>query len=147
MRCVVYSKCELPEFRGIRGPIMSPTELDPQLIMKWLYVGLDVREVMPDGSHRRLKTNDEKLVELLNKKYEEKQAKRLGIVKANDNKPKQKEVKQQPKKEVPKAKPYEKKVKPVELPKEEPKVEQPKEDIVVNEPAVHLPIDNLEKPE
>ena len=146
MRCVVYSKCELPEFRGIRGPIMSPTELDPQLIMKWLYVGLDVREVMPDGSHRRLKTNDGKLVELLNKKYEEKQAKRLDNVNVQ---PKKKEIKQQPKnkKEVPKAKPYEKKVKPVELPKEEPKVEQPKEDIVVNEPAVHLPIDNLEKPE
>ena len=144
MRCVVYSKCELPEFRGIRGPIMSPTELDPQLIMKWLYVGLDVREVMPDGSHRKLKINDEKLVELLNNIYEEKRAKRLGNVNVQ---PKKKEINQQPKKEVPKAKPYEKKVKPIELPKEEPKVEQPKEDIVVNEPAVHLPIDDLEKPE
>jgi ABC-type antimicrobial peptide transport system ATPase subunit len=67
MRCVVYSKCELPEFRGIRGPIMSPTELDPQLIMKWLYVGLDVREVMPDGSYRRLEFNDKKLNEMIDK--------------------------------------------------------------------------------
>ena len=97
MRCVVYSKCELPEFRGIRGPIMSPTELDPQLIMKWLYVGLDVREVMPDGSYRRLEFNDKKLNEMIDKEDCECKEKEEKVVEI----PKKIEIKEEVKEEKP----------------------------------------------
>ncbi len=83
MKCVVYSKGELPGFKGIRGPIMTPIDVDVHLVLKWVYFGVDVREVMDDGSHRRLKSNDERLMNAIDADLEERRQKK--VKKLNDH--------------------------------------------------------------
>ena len=87
MKCVVYSKGELPGFKGIRGPIMSPLDIDVHLVLKWVYFGVDVREVMDDGSHRKLKSNDERLMNLIDADLEERRQNKLRKMEDKYKKP------------------------------------------------------------
>ena len=65
MRFVILSAKPLPIGNGVHGPILSPAEYDVHLVLKLLALRIDVREVMEDGSYRKLDSNDEKLLELL----------------------------------------------------------------------------------
>ena len=68
MRFVILSAKPLPIGNGVHGPILSPAEYDVHLVLKLLALRIDVREVMEDGSYRKLDSNDEKLLELLKAK-------------------------------------------------------------------------------
>jgi hypothetical protein len=145
MKFVILSHKIIPGY-GVKGPILSPANYDVHLVLKWIAAGLDVREVMEDGSYRKLSFNDKKLLEILNDKLKKQAEKREAVkreleeVKSEPIKP-MGGVKLVPEdKPLPVAKPKKKKVeKVVEKPKKE---EQPKE-----EPSVELFIDELEKPE
>ena len=75
MKFVILSSKILPGY-DVCGPILSPAEYDIHLILRWINFGIDVREYMEDGSFRKLKQNDPKLVELLNEKIEREARKR-----------------------------------------------------------------------
>ena len=149
MRFVILSTKPLPMFNGIYGPILSPAEYDVHLVLNMIALGIDVREVMDDGSYRKLKSDDKKLMELLedkNKKMraelkEHRNRERVvknepqGNVKIKEERPAPKKEKQVPKKEF---KPEHKKQKPKE---------EPKEEVVLQEPKKEFIIDELEKPE
>ena len=69
MKFVILSSKILPGY-DVCGPILSPAEYDIHLVLRWIGLGIDVREAMEDGSYRKLKHNDPKLVELLDAKIE-----------------------------------------------------------------------------
>lgn len=143
MKCVILSRKIIPGY-SVKGPILSPAEYDIHQILKWLNVGIDVREVMEDGSYRKLNINDPKLIELLNEKVNKKAEQRnqdrqlmenIRVVKPQGN------VRLRPEK-IHDPKPKKVQPKPVkEVKKEEPKKEEVKEEVV------DLFIDELEKPE
>ena len=143
MKFVILSNKKLPGY-SVMGPILSPAEYDVHQVLKWLMMGIDVREVMEDGTHRKLTIHDEKLAELVKEKTNAKMEERNQIM---DNKQfdatpqgnvKLKEQKHKPK-EQPVVQPKKKEeVKKIELPKKEEKV-------VVETPELF--IDELEKPE
>jgi hypothetical protein len=144
MKFVILSNKAIPMFNGMRGPVMTPTEYDIHLVLRWISLGLDIREVMEDGSYRKLKHNDPKLMELLSKKLDENAKKRQERKEKIDNEVvkeiipqgniKIKEEKKIFKQPVPK--------------KEEPKKqENKKNDVKKEEPKKDLFIDDLEKPE
>jgi hypothetical protein len=129
---------------GVKGPILSPAKYDVHQILKWINAGIDVREVMEDGSYRKLNINDPRLMELLNEKVNKKvdQRKQERQLSNNDNivKP-QGNVRLKPEK-IHDPKPKKVQPKPVkEVIKEEPKK------IEVKEEVADLFIDELEKPE
>ena len=139
MQFVILSHKIIPGF-GVKGPILSPANYDIHLVLRWISVGVDVREVMEDGSLRKLKFNDERLMEELHKKLDKQAEQRLAVKKARE------EVKIEVKgnvKLMPEAKPLPKK----KVKKEEPKKEiiEPKEE--VKEDNIDLFIDHLEDPE
>jgi hypothetical protein len=87
----------IPGF-GIKGPVLTPREYDVHQVIKWLAIGIDVREVMEDGSYRKLKFSDEKLMNEACKDIEKQRIERNRIeeeVKAMDNKPEIKPSKKQ----------------------------------------------------
>ena len=149
MKFVILSAKTIPGF-NVRGPILSPAEYDIHLVLRWIGLGIDVREAMEDGSYRKLKHNDPKLVELLDAKIEKEAKKRdewnkrkVDNVGAIDSRA---IAKLKPER-LPKHKPSPKKVSKPK--KEEPPKEEVKEEPVVeveNEP-IDLFIDELEKPE
>ena len=139
MQFVILSHKIIPGF-GVKGPILSPASYDVHLVLRWISVGVDVREVMEDGSLRKLKFNDERLMEELHKKLDKQAEQRLAVKKARE------EIKIEVKgnvKLMPEAKPLPKK----KVKKEEPKKEiiEPKEE--VKEDNIDLFIDHLEDPE
>ena len=139
MQFVILSHKTIPGF-GVKGPILSPASYDIHLVLRWISVGVDVREVMEDGSLRKLKFNDERLMEELHKKLDKQAEQRLAVKKARE------EIKIEVKgnvKLMPEAKPLPKK----KVKKEEPKKEivEPKEE--VKEDNIDLFIDHLEDPE
>lgn len=71
MKFVILSSCQLPEC-GVRGPILTPRYYDIHLVLKWLAVGIDIREVMGDGSYRKLEFNDERVMKELDEELERK---------------------------------------------------------------------------
>ena len=150
MRVVVLSTGTIPGF-NVRGPILSPTEYDIHLILRWISLRLDVREVMEDGSYRKLKSNDPKLLELLDEKIQKETKKREEMKKLRiDNTvyiDSRANVKLKPER-LPKQKPIPQKI---NKPKKEepPKVEVKEEELVtdVKENDIELFIDELEKPE
>lgn len=71
MKFVILSSCKLPEC-GVRGPILTPRYYDIHLVLKWLAVGIDIREVMEDGSYRKLEFNDERVMKELDEELERK---------------------------------------------------------------------------
>lgn len=126
MKFIIYNDAVIPGYNGIRGPIMTPRKYNLHEVLNWIACGVDVREVMPDGSYRRLEFNDKKLNEMIDKEDCECKEKEEKVVET----PKKKEVvkKVQPKKN--------------EIKKEEVKEEKP---VVVEEPKLELPLDTLEK--
>ena len=71
MKFVILSNKPLPMYNGVHGPILTPAEYDIHLVLKFIAYGIDVREVMEDGSYRKLEYNDAKLIELLKEKNKE----------------------------------------------------------------------------
>lgn len=93
MKFVILSSYELPFYNGVKGPIITPREYDIHLVLKWVATGVDIREVMEDGSFRKLEFNDSRLMEELDKDLERKRL---------ENEEKKKEEKVEVKKPVPK---------------------------------------------
>ena len=75
MKFVILSSYELPFYNGVKGPIITPREYDIHLVLKWVASGVDIREVMEDGSFRKLEFNDSRLMEELDKDLERKRIK------------------------------------------------------------------------
>ena len=145
MKFVILHKGIIPGF-NVHGPVMTPQHYDINLVLKWVYSRIDVREVMPDGSYRKLDCNDERLMEELNaklaKEAEHKEKVKQAILEQQLGKQHRGNVGLVPEKKV--EKPVAK-----QQPKVEPKKEEPKQEVVeqVEEPKVDLIIDELEKPE
>ena len=70
MKFVILSSSCIPGFNGVRGPILTPTAYDLHLVLQWLCAGVDVREVMSDGSYRKLQFNDEKIMKEIDEELE-----------------------------------------------------------------------------
>ena len=66
MKFVILTNKIIPGF-SVKGPILSPAEYDIYQVLRWVAAGVDVREVMEDGSYRKLSFNDERLVAELTK--------------------------------------------------------------------------------
>lgn len=149
MKCVILSAKPLPMYNGIHGPILSPAEYDVYLILKFLAAGIDVREVMDDGSYRKLDYNDEKLLELLdekNKNNMEKLKERRNRTRVVENIPQGNvRLKEECNNNLPVNKPKKGKNKE-DFKKQKPK-EEVKHEVKKEEPKVDLIIDELEKPE
>ena len=146
MKFVILSHKQIPGY-GVKGPILSPASYDIHLVLKWIAAGVDVREVMDDGSLRKLTFNDARLMEELNKKLDKISCERERVKKARDD---TKLKVSGNVKLIPEAKPLPKKtkVKKQEI-KEEPK--QQEQPIIKEQPKkeeqIDLFIDQLEKPE
>ena len=78
MKFVILSRGPIPGY-GVTGPILSPAEYDIHLVLRWIGAGVDIREVMEDGSYRKLSVNDERINEELNRKINERAAERRAI--------------------------------------------------------------------
>ena len=146
MKFVILHRKLIPGF-DVNGPILTPAEYDIHQVLRWISVGIDIREVMEDGSYRKLAFNDERLMEELNKKLNKQMEKRKQ--QKDDQQPRvgSGNVKLVPEKRTPKpvvAKPQPK----VEPKKEEPQPEPKVEEVVKEEPKQqNLFIDELERPE
>ena len=144
MKFVILSHGIVPDF-GVRGPILTPREYDLHQVLKWVVYGVDIREVMDDGTYRILSFNDERIMdkirkELNNKVVEKKEEEKKEVEKI----PKHRRVGIYPKEEIKEIKHKKVEVKKVE---EEKNIEPAKEEINVDDGKVDFPIDNLEKPE
>lgn len=142
MKFVILSHKPIPGY-NVKGPILSPATYDIHLVLKWVVAGIDVREVMEDGSYRKLSFNDKRLLAELNKKIEVQSKKR------EEHKKELKELDNETVKVsgnvklVPEAKPLPVVNKHKKPKKEQPKkIEEPKKEQIEN-----LIIDDLEKPE
>ena len=93
MKFVILSNSPIPGYGGIKGPVMTPREYDLHQVLRWVVAGVDIREVMEDGSYRKLQFNDERIIEAIGKELDNKRAQ-----KQKD----EKEVKPVEKKEEPK---------------------------------------------
>ena len=145
MRYVILSRTPIPGF-GVSGPILSPAHYDIHLVLRWIGAGVDIREVMEDGSYRRLKINDERLIEELNRKIEKQAAEREAIKRQIEDDRRRPAGNVQLIPERNRKKPAVKKVRPVK--QEEPKVVEPPKPVEVKEEEnIELFIDELEKPE
>lgn len=149
MKFVILSAKPLPMCNGIHGPILSPAEYDVYLVLKMLAARIDVREVMDDGSYRKLDHNDKKLLELLdekNKNNMEKLKERRNRTREVENMPQGNvRLKEERKNNLPVNKPKKEKNKE-DFKKQKPK-EEVKHEVKKEEPKVDLIIDELEKPE
>lgn len=137
MKFVIMSRGQLPFYNGACGPILTPVAYDIHLVLKWLAAGVDVREVMDDGSFRKLEFNDERVMKELDEDLE-----RRRIEKEQHIKLLEEEQKVEVKKVVPKkmniyppepVKPVKEKKKEKPVVKEEPKVEKKKPELEVDE--------------
>lgn len=128
MKFVVLDNRELPMYNGVKGPIMTPTAFDIQLVLKWLAFEIDVREVMEDGSFRKLEFNDERVMRELDEKLEMKRIEKEQKIKLVEQKPVTKKA-------------ANKKV----VVRPQPKKEEVKEPEVKKEPELF--VDDLKKPE
>lgn len=83
MKFVILDNKEIPGYGGVRGPIVTPTAFDLHDVLKWITFEIDIREVMPDGSYRKLQFNDERIMkeidEELNRKRLEAENCREGV--------------------------------------------------------------------
>jgi hypothetical protein len=144
MKFVILSHGIVPDF-GVRGPVLTPREYDLHQVLKWVAYGVDIREVMDDGTYRKLSFNDERIMdkirkELNNKVVEKKEEEKKEVEKI----PKHRRVGIYPKEEIKEIKHKKVEVNKVE---EEKIIEPAKEEINVDDGKVDFPIDNLEKPE
>lgn len=79
MKFVILSSAVIPGFNGQRGPLLTPQELDVKSVLKMVGCGIDVREVMPDGSYRKVEFSDDRLTNYLSNKIIQKQEKEMKI--------------------------------------------------------------------
>lgn len=63
MKFVILSSVPIPGFNGQRGPLLTPQYLDAKLVLKMVAMGIDVKEVMEDGSYRDVKFSDSRLID------------------------------------------------------------------------------------
>lgn len=68
MKFVILSSTVIPGFNGQRGPLLTPQELDVKSVLKMVGCGIDVREVMSDGSYRKVEFSDDRLTNYLSNK-------------------------------------------------------------------------------
>lgn len=149
MKFVILSHSKIPGY-GVKGPVLSPATYDVHQVLKWLNVGIDVREVMEDGSFRKLTIRDERLLKELSNKIEKNKAERDEVKKQLEElriKPdRRNNVSLLPEKKLPK-----KKVNKPEVVKEELKVEKDNKEekpwVNVGQEKVDFIIDHLEEPE
>ena len=127
MKFVILDNKEIPNFGGVRGPMLTPTHYNLHDVLRWITFEIDIREVMDDGSYRKLEFNDERIMkeidEELNRKRLEKENSSEAAVSTVQERP----VVITPVEKVKKEKPRQPKVEPVK--KEEPK----KDEIVLDE--------------
>ena len=129
MKFVIMSNCVLPEC-GVRGPVLTPRYYDIHLVLRWIAAGVDIREVMEDGSYRKLEFNDERVMKELDEELErkriekEQKIKLLEETKVEVKKPAPKKMNIYPPEPVKPIKKEKKEEKPVV--KEEPKVVEKK---------------------
>lgn len=137
MKFVIMSRGQLPFYNGACGPILTPVAYDIHLVLKWLAAGVDIREVMDDGSFRKLEFNDERVMKELDEDLERKRIEKEQHIKLLEE-----EQKVEVKKVVPKkmniyppepVKPVKEKKKEKPVVKEEPKVEKKKPELEVDE--------------
>ena len=83
MKYVILSRKQIPGY-SVKGPILTPAEYDIHQVLKWVVVGIDVREVMEDGSYRKLSFNDPRLMEELDKKLNIQRERREHAERKND---------------------------------------------------------------
>lgn len=69
MKFVILSSCEIPGFGGARGPVLTPQEYDLHLVLRMITNGVDIREVMEDGSYRKLVFNDPAVMKAIDKGF------------------------------------------------------------------------------
>ena len=136
MKFVIMSRGHLPFYNGVCGPILTPVAYDIHLVLKWLAAGVDVREVMDDGSFRKLEFNDEQVMKELDEDIERKRIEKEQHVKLLE------EHKVEVKKVTPKkvniypaepVKPIKEKKEEKLVVKEEPKVEKKKTELEIDE--------------
>lgn len=65
MKFVIMHMGEIPGYGHVRGPVLTPQSYDLNEVLKWISRGIDIREVMKDGSYRKLNFNDRRLKEAL----------------------------------------------------------------------------------
>lgn len=63
MKFVILSSVPIPGFNGQRGPLLTPQYLDAKLVLKMVAMGIDVKEVMEDGSYRDVEFSDSRLID------------------------------------------------------------------------------------
>ena len=143
MKFVILSHGIVPDF-GVRGPILTPREYDLHQVFKWVAYGVDIREVMDDGTYRKLSFNDERILDEIRKELNNKVVEKKEEKKEVEKIPKHRRVGIYPKEEIKEIKHKKDEVKKVE---EEKIIEPAKEEINVDDGKVDFPIDNLEKPE
>lgn len=138
MKFVILSNKMIPEY-NVKGPIFSPAEYDLYLVLRWIMNGIDIREVMDDGTYRKLSLHDERLLSELHGESEKKikdRSKKLDEVKADQQQHSTVRLKPEKKQKVPQ-------IKKTEKPKKENKVVEK----AVEKENIEFFIDELEKPE
>ena len=70
MKFVILDNKEIPGFGGARGPILTPTAYNLHDVLKWITFDIDIRDVMFDGSYRKLQFNDERIMKEINEELE-----------------------------------------------------------------------------
>lgn len=70
MKFVILDNKEIPGFGGARGPILTPTAYNLHDVLKWITFDIDIREVMSDGSYRKLQFNDERIMKEIDEELE-----------------------------------------------------------------------------
>ena len=140
MKFVILSNGILPECR-VRGPVLTPRYYDIHLVLRWLAAGVDIREVMEDGSYRKLEFNDERVMKELDEELERKRIEKEQKLKLLEEESK-----------VIKKKPVPKKIniyppEPLKPIKEEKKKEKPVEEVkeeVTEKKKSSFEVDELE---
>ena len=92
MKFVILDNKEIPGFGGARGPILTPTAYNLHDVLKWITFDIDIREVMSDGSYRKLQFNDERIMKEINeelefKRLEKAEQEEVTSIKEDNNKP------------------------------------------------------------
>lgn len=95
MKFVILDNKEIPGFGGARGPILTPTAYNLHDVLKWITFEIDIREVMSDGSYRKLQFNDSRIMKEIDEELEMKR-----LVKSIEEENTVTVIKEEPKKPV-----------------------------------------------
>ena len=78
MKFVIMNNGTIPGV-GVKGPVLTPRSYDIHQVLKWIVTGVDIREVMEDGSYRKLIFNDERLMQELGKKLDDTRQEKISV--------------------------------------------------------------------